>query len=60
MNAETTLALLHLAPRPGDVAQNKHMVEAAVRRASAKGAKLIVSPELVVSGYGFRDIIGTD
>ena len=58
--AETTLALLHLAPRPGEVARNKRMVEGAVRRASAMGAKLIVCPELVVSGYGFRDIIGTD
>lgn len=56
----TTLALLHLAPRPGDVDYNKRMFEGAVRRASAAGARLIVSPELAVSGYGFRDIIGTD
>lgn len=60
--AETliTLALLHLAPRPGEVEHNKRMVESAMRRAVAMGAKLIVSPELVVSGYGFRDLIGTD
>ena len=36
------------------------MVEGAVLRASARGASFIVSPELVVSGYGFRDAIGTD
>ena len=56
----STVALLHLAPRPGDIEHNKRMVEAAVRRASAMGARFVVSPELVVSGYGFRDIIGTD
>ena len=28
--------------------------------ASAIGAKFIVTPELVISGYGFRDVIGTD
>lgn len=56
----TTVALLHLAPRPGEVAHNKRMIEDAVRHASAKGARFVVSPELVVSGYGFRDAIGTD
>jgi 5-aminopentanamidase len=59
-DASTTLALLHLAPRPGEVEQNKRMVEAALQRASVLGAKVIVTPELVVSGYGFRDLIGTD
>lgn len=54
------VALLHLAPRPGDIEHNKRMVEAAVRRASAEGARFVVTPELVVSGYGFRDMIGTD
>jgi 5-aminopentanamidase len=58
--ASATLALLHLAPRPGDIAHNKRMVEAAVRRASDGGARFVVTPELVVSGYGFRDAIGTD
>lgn len=55
-----TLALLHLASRPGEVEHNKRMVEDAVRRASAMGAKAVVSPELAISGYGFRDLIGTD
>lgn len=58
--ASTTVALLHLAPRPGDIAYNRRMVEDAVRRAAAMGAAFVVSPELVVSGYGFRDAIGTD
>jgi predicted amidohydrolase len=59
-DASTTVALLHLAPRPGDIAHNKRLVESAVRRAAAMGAAFVVSPELVVSGYGFRDAIGTD
>ena len=56
----TTLALLHLAPRAGEIEGNKRSIEAAVLQASAMGARFIVSPELVVSGYGFRDIIGTE
>lgn len=56
----STVALLHLAPRPGEIAHNKRMIESAVRRAAAVGAAFVVSPELVVSGYGFRDAIGTD
>ena len=59
-DVSATVALLHLAPRPGDIEHNKRMVEAAVRRASAEGARFVVTPELVVSGYGFRDMIGTD
>ncbi len=56
----TTIALLHLAPRPGELGHNKRMIESAVLGASALGAKVVVTPELVVSGYGFRDLIGTD
>ena len=56
----TTVALLHLAPRPGDIAHNQRMLEGEVRRAVSRGATFVVSPELAVSGYGFRDVIGTD
>lgn len=56
----TTIALLHLAPRPGEIATNRSALEQAVRRAAAGGARLIVTPELAVSGYGFRDQVGTD
>ncbi len=58
--ATTSLALLHLAPRPGDLEANRAALEQAVRRAASNGARLIVTPELAVSGYGFRDLIGTD
>jgi predicted amidohydrolase len=57
---ERTVALLHLAPRAGDLDGNRRMIEVAVLRAAALGARLIVTPELCVSGYGFRDLIGTE
>ncbi|WP_295134079.1 carbon-nitrogen hydrolase family protein [uncultured Reyranella sp.] len=56
----STIALLHLAPRPGEIEMNRTALEHAVRRAAANGARLIVTPELAVSGYGFRDLVGTD
>jgi predicted amidohydrolase len=56
----STIALLHLAPRPGEIATNRTALEQAARRAAASGARLIVTPELAVSGYGFRDLVGTD
>jgi predicted amidohydrolase len=55
----TTIALLHLAPRPGEIEANRIALEQAMRRAAANGARLIVTPELAVSGYGFRDLVGT-
>jgi predicted amidohydrolase len=58
--APLTLALLHLAPRPGEIAYNRQAIEDAVARVSAAGARFILSPELAFSGYGFRDVIGTD
>jgi predicted amidohydrolase len=58
--ATTTIALLHLAPRPGEIEMNRSALEQALRRAAAGGARLIVTPELAVSGYGFRDLVGTD
>lgn len=55
----TTMALLHLAPRPGELEANRATLDRAIRRAAANGARLIVTPELAVSGYGFRDLVGT-
>lgn len=31
-----------------------------MRRASAMGARFVVSPELALSGYGFRDVVGSE
>ncbi|MCA0302793.1 MAG: carbon-nitrogen hydrolase family protein [Proteobacteria bacterium] len=54
-----TLALLHLAPRPGDLDDNRRRIDSAALAAAAAGARLVVTPELALSGYGFRDLIGT-
>jgi predicted amidohydrolase len=56
----TSTIALPFAPRPGEIAANRTALEQAVRRAAASGARLIVTPELAVSGYGFRDLVGTD
>jgi N-carbamoylputrescine amidase len=54
------LALLHLAPQPGELSRNRQAVEAGVLRAAALGADWVVTPELAVSGYQFADRIGMD
>jgi predicted amidohydrolase len=54
------IALLHLLPRPGDLAYNRQLVETAVETAADSGADWILTPELVISGYTFADQIGTD
>jgi 5-aminopentanamidase len=54
------VALLHLAPRPGDLAHNRRLVETAVTTAVGRGATWILTPELCISGYAFTDEIGTD
>jgi predicted amidohydrolase len=53
------LALLHLAPVTGAVADNRRLIERGVSLAAAEGADWILTPELVVSGYEFREVIGT-
>jgi predicted amidohydrolase len=55
----STIALLHLAPEPGEIERNLHALDITVRAAARQGAALAVSPELALSGYGFRDRIGT-
>ena len=54
------VALLHLDPRPGALDDNRSLIERAVRLAAARGAKFIVTPELVESGYHFHEFIGTE
>lgn len=53
------IALLHLAPIPGDLARNRQLVEMAINAAARLGAKWIITPELIVPGYAFADSIGT-
>jgi predicted amidohydrolase len=54
------IALLHLAPIPGDLVSNRRLVETAVTTAAGLGAAWIITPELCICGYAFTDQIGTD
>jgi predicted amidohydrolase len=54
------IALLHLAPIPGDLAHNRRLVEKAVTTAAGLGAAWIITPELLICGYSFADTIGTE
>jgi omega-amidase len=54
------IALLHLAPIPGDLTENRLLIERAITVAVGSGATWIITPELCVCGYTFTDRIGTD
>jgi len=54
------IALLHLAPVLGEIDANRRLLEDATRIAASQRANWVVSPELAVSGYGFKSVIGTD
>jgi 5-aminopentanamidase len=54
------LGLLHLAPEAGAVERNRALIEKATVVAADMGAAWVVSGELVVSGYRFQPLIGTD
>lgn len=52
--------MLHLAPIPGDLTENRQLIERAITVAVRSGATWIITPELCVCGYTFTDRIGTD
>jgi predicted amidohydrolase len=54
------VGLLHLAPETGALAQNRALIEKATEIAAEMGAAWAVSGELVVSGYRFQPLLGTD
>jgi predicted amidohydrolase len=54
------VALLHLAPELGAVDHNRALIESGTRVAAELGADWVVSGELVVPGYRFNGLIGTD
>lgn len=54
------IALLHLAPVPGKLTENRQLIERAIAAAAHSGASWIITPELCVCGYTFTDRIGTD
>lgn len=55
-----TIAFLHLAPQPGEIALNRQRLVQAVETAAANGAGWILTPECAVTGFTFADTAGTD
>ncbi|MEV6943611.1 carbon-nitrogen hydrolase family protein [Streptomyces sp. NPDC051172] len=51
-------ALLQSSGRPGSVAENLKVLDAAARRAAAAGALLLAAPEMFLTGYAIGDDIG--
>jgi predicted amidohydrolase len=60
MTRSLKVGLLHLTPELGAVAANRALIEAATRLGAGLGAEWVISGELVVSGYRFAPLIGTD
>lgn len=54
------IAMLHLAPRVGDLEGNRCLLERAVTTAANFGADWVITPELCLSGYQFENHLGTD
>ncbi|WP_189175885.1 carbon-nitrogen hydrolase family protein [Streptomyces lasiicapitis] len=48
-------ALLQSSGRPGSVAANLKVIEEAAERAAAAGARLLVTPEMFLTGYAIGD-----
>lgn len=46
------IAVLQMQAAPGDVTANLMKIEAAAGKAAAKGAQILVAPELALPGYG--------
>jgi predicted amidohydrolase len=55
-----TLALLHLAPELGALDWNRSLIEYGTRVAADSGVDWVLSGELVVPGYRFASLIGTN
>ncbi|MGY5332088.1 nitrilase-related carbon-nitrogen hydrolase [Pseudomonas protegens] len=53
--ASLKVACQQVAPRIGDLKYNRALGAEAIRQAAARGAQVVVLPELVQSGYVFRD-----
>ena len=56
MSAQT-IALAQINPLLGDLAGNAQLILKAAQEASAKGAKLLVTPELSLTGYPPEDLL---
>ena len=56
MSAQT-IALAQINPLLGDLAGNAQLILKATQEASAKGAKLLLTPELSLTGYPPEDLL---
>ena len=54
------VALAQINPVVGDLAGNRALIEEAARKAEAAGAKLVVFPELALTGYPPMDLLERD
>jgi N-carbamoylputrescine amidase len=54
------IGFLHLAPLLGAVEDNRSLIEEGTRVAAGLGVDWVISGELVVPGYRFAPLIGTD
>jgi len=54
---EYRIALAQVAPRLGDLDANLEIAATAVRRAADEGARLLVLPELALTGYLLQDLV---
>jgi predicted amidohydrolase len=54
------IGFLHLAPVLGALDENRALIESGTRVAAGLGADWVLSGELVVPGYRFADLIGTE
>jgi 5-aminopentanamidase len=55
-----TVAFLHLAPELAELDRNRSLIEYGTRMAADSGADWVLSGELVVPGYRFEPLIGTN
>ncbi len=53
----TRIALLQMQAKAGDIPANLARIDDAAREAAAKGASVLVAPELALTGYGAGDQI---
>jgi omega-amidase len=60
MTRSLKVALLHLAPELGALDSNRALIEAGTFVAAELGADWVISGDLVVPGYRFDGLIGTD
>jgi len=54
------VALAQINPTVGDLAGNRRLIEEAAAKAAAAGAKLVVFPELALTGYPPMDLLERD